>query len=81
MSDEELIKETMMLDYSQLVMHSVYLRKVNEKLTEEIKNKNKVVNDLLKRISNLEFEVEDKNRIINELEKIIRRGCRIKLCT
>lgn len=40
-------------------------------------NKLKVVNDLLKRISNLEFEVEDKDReneklnnIINELENI-----------
>lgn len=39
-------------------------------------NKDKVINDLLKRISNLEFEVESKekenerlNNILNELEK------------
>lgn len=34
-------------------------------------NKPQVINDLLKRISNLEFEVEDKDRIINELEKLL----------
>lgn len=32
MSDEELIKETMMLDYSQLVMHNVYMIKENKRL-------------------------------------------------
>ena len=32
-------------------------------------NKEKVVNDLLKRISNLEFEVEDKQREIERLNK------------
>lgn len=34
-------------------------------------NKPKVVNDLLKRISNLEFEVEDKDRENERLNKII----------
>ena len=32
MSDDELIKETMMLDYSQLVMHNVYMIKENKRL-------------------------------------------------
>lgn len=37
MSDEELIKETMMLDYSQLVMHNVYMIKENKRLHSIIK--------------------------------------------
>ena len=53
--------DTLILDYTMLY----------EFYKEEIKNKDKVVNYLLKRISNLEFEVEDKNRIINELEKLL----------
>lgn len=39
MSDEELIKETMMLDYSQLVMHNVYMIKENKRL-------NNIINEL-----------------------------------
>lgn len=35
-------------------------------------NKNKVVNELLKRISNLEFDVEDKQREIERLNKNIQ---------
>ena len=34
-------------------------------------NKDKVINDLLKRISNLEFEVEDKQRKIERLNNKI----------
>ena len=37
MNDEELIKETMMLDYSQLVMHNVYMIKENKRLENIIK--------------------------------------------
>ena len=33
-------------------------------------NKDKVINDLLKRISNLEFDVEDKQREIESLKQI-----------
>jgi len=33
-------------------------------------NKDKVINDLLKRISNLEFDVEDKQREIENLKQI-----------
>lgn len=33
--------------------------------------KDKVINDLLKRISDLEFEVERLENVINELEKIL----------
>ena len=36
-----------------------------------MKNKDKVINILLKRISDLEFEIERLNNIINELEKYI----------
>ena len=36
MNDEELIKETMMLDYSQLVMNNVYLHKENKELKQKI---------------------------------------------
>lgn len=39
MSDEELIKETMMLDYSQLVIHNVYMIKENKRL-------NNIINEL-----------------------------------
>lgn len=35
-------------------------------------NKSKVVNDLLKRISNLEFDIEDKEREIERLNNIIK---------
>lgn len=38
MNDEELIREVIQLDYSQLVMNNVYLRKENERL-------NKIIND------------------------------------
>lgn len=38
---------------------------------EHQEQKDKVVNDLLKRISNLEFEVEDKQREIERLNNII----------
>ena len=40
MNDEELIKETMMLDYSQLVMHNVYMIKENKRL-------NNIINELI----------------------------------
>ena len=35
-------------------------------------NKDKVINDLLKRISNLEFDVEDKDRRINRAIEYIK---------
>lgn len=41
----------------------------HKKKTES--NKDKVVNDLLKRISNLEFDVEDKQREIERLKNIL----------
>lgn len=37
-------------------------------------NKPKVINDLLKRISNLEFDVEDKQREIERLKNIIKKA-------
>ena len=36
--------------------------------------KDKVINDLLKRIADLEFEVERLEKVINELEKELDRG-------
>ena len=38
-------------------------------------NKDKVINDLLKRISNLEFDVEDKDRRINRAIEYIKSAC------
>lgn len=38
MNDKELIKETMLLDYSQLVMHNVYMIKENKRLNSIIKS-------------------------------------------
>ena len=52
MSDEELIKETMMLDYSQLVMHNVYMIKENKRL-------NNIINEAIKRSDELANEIED----------------------
>lgn len=43
MRDEELIKETTMLDYSQLVMHNVYMIKENERLHSIIKEVRKYI--------------------------------------
>lgn len=47
MSDEELIKETMMLDYSQLVMHNVYMIKENKRLHSIIKEVRENINKKL----------------------------------
>ena len=55
MSDEELIKETMMLDYSQLVMHNVYMIKENNRL-------NNIINELA-------FIFDDYNEFNEILEK------------
>ena len=44
MNDEELIKETMMLDYSQLVMHNVYMIKENKRLENIIKEAKDFIN-------------------------------------
>lgn len=44
MSEEELIKETMMLDYSQLVMNNVYCHK-------EIERLNNIINELEKELN------------------------------
>jgi len=42
---------------------------------EHQEQKDKVVNDLLKRISNLEFDVEDKDRRINRTIEYIKDVC------
>ena len=44
MNDEKLIKETMRLDYSQLVMHNVYMIKENKRLENIIKEVRKYAN-------------------------------------
>ena len=41
---------------------------------EHQEQKDKVINDLLKRISNLEFDVEDKNRENERLNNIINKA-------
>lgn len=43
----------------------------NKDLRQEIESKNKVINDLLKRIASLEYEVEKQDRIIEEINKYV----------
>lgn len=58
MNDEELIKETMMLDYSQLVMHNVYMIKENKRL-------NNIINELEKLLK----EEKTRTRYANDVER------------
>ena len=85
MSDDELIKETMMLDYSQLVMHNVYMIKENKRLHSIIKevrdnleNSIKSINEKLK--NNKEpFEVIDgKIQYINDYRVVRLKAFRTK---
>ena len=70
MSDEELIKETMMLDYSQLVMHNVYMIKENKRLN---KNKKEAL-EFIERYLQLNLEEFNANNLLNKLKEILKRG-------
>ena len=70
MSDEELIKETMMLDYSQLVMHNVYMIKENKRLN---KNKKEAL-EFIERYLQLNLEEFNANSLLNKLKEILERG-------
>ena len=75
MNDEELIKETMMLDYSQLVMHNVYMIKENERLNNIINElekdlKQKIEEDRLNILSNSHWlYILDKLQELKEVNK------------
>lgn len=49
-------------------MNTIRELKAKEKYDNMLKRKNKVINELLSRIANLEYEVEKSNNIINELK-------------
>lgn len=70
MNDEELIKETMRLDYSQLVMHNVYMIQENKRLN---KNKNDVI-EFIERYLKLNLEAFDTKSLLNKILEIIERG-------
>lgn len=71
MSDEELIKETMMLDYSQLVMHNVYMIKENNRLN---KIRQQVIDELFD-LKNMIYKPETREinfDIQNKISSIIK---------
>lgn len=71
MSDEELIKETMMLDYSQLVMHNVYMIKENNRLN---KIRQQVIDELFD-LKNMIYEPETREinfDVQNKISSIIK---------
>lgn len=71
MSDEELIKETMMLDYSQLVMHNVYMIKENKRLN---KIRQQVIDELFD-LKNMIYEPEIREinfDVQNKISSIIK---------
>lgn len=63
MSDEELIKETMMLYYSQLVMHNVYMIKENKRLHSIIKE----VREYIESIDKVEARYFDYNKALKQM--------------
>lgn len=71
MSDDELIKETMMLDYSQLVMHNVYMIKENKRLN---KIRQQVIDELFD-LKNMIYKPETREinfDIQNKISSIIK---------
>ena len=71
MSDEELIRETMMLDYSQLVMHNVYMIKENKRLN---KVREQVIDELFD-LKNMIYKPETREinfDIQNKISSIIK---------
>lgn len=71
MSDDELIKETMMLDYSQLVMQNVYMIKENNRLN---KIRQQVIDELFD-LKNMIYKPETREinfDIQNKISSIIK---------
>ena len=73
MSDDELIKETMMLDYSQLVMHNVYMIKENKRLHSIIKEVREYIESYINQFNGVYPPVDmrylDLNKILEILDK------------
>lgn len=74
MSDEELIKETMTLDYSQLVMHNVYMIKENERLHSIIKEVREYIENNKEKQYGFNYEYELNENEIKELLQILDKG-------
>lgn len=71
MNDEELIKETMRLDYSQLVMHNVYMIKENKRLN---KIRQQVIDELFD-LKNMIYKPETREinfDVQNKISSIIK---------
>ena len=83
MSEEELIKETMMLDYSQLVMNNVYCYKEIERLNKKIEQYENP-KDMTLMFMWCDDKAKDKikrlNNIINEL-KLCNSDYYNRICT
>ena len=59
-----------MLDYSQLVMHNVYMIKENKRLN---KNKKEAL-EFIERYLQLNLEEFNANSLLNKLKEILKRG-------
>ena len=59
-----------MLDYSQLVMHNVYMIKENKRLN---KNKKEAL-EFIERYLQLNLEEFNANNLLNKLKEILKRG-------
>lgn len=59
-----------MLDYSQLVMHNVYMIKENKRLN---KNKKEAL-EFIERYLQLNLEEFNANSLLNKLKEILERG-------
>jgi len=70
-SDEELIKETMMLDYSQLVMNNVYCHKEIERLKEDNEYLNKVNIELFAEKNRLHSIIKEDRKLLEKIYKVL----------
>ena len=68
MSDEELIKETMMLDYSQLVMNNVYCHKEIKRLHSIIKEVREYLDNMEEEKPELDYQIGMNTIIVNVRE-------------
>lgn len=70
--DEELIREAIQLDYSQLVMNNVYLHKENERLNKAFNNLENVIRYYV--IGNAKYDDITAEYILNRLLQFRVKG-------
>ena len=70
--DEELIREAIQLDYSQLVMNNVYLHKENERLNKAFDNLENVIRYYV--IGNSKYDDITAEYILNRLLQFRVKG-------